>query len=112
MYNGDIMNKYKKNNNCTKQNKSTDYFDMSYRNKIDYSIPQKRYTDEELLKLIKELQKDMEYLKILQQKYYSSNSYIERIRKRNIFDILQEKIAYIIYVSFANLVLKLKNKKD
>lgn len=101
----------KQNRNNTKQNKNTDFFDMSYRNKIDFNIPQERYTDEELSILINELQKDIEHLKILHQKYYSTNSYIERIQKRNFFDILHEKIAYIIYVTFANLVLKIKKRK-
>lgn len=93
----------KKNN--TKQNKNKDLLDVSYRRNLNVDIPQ-GYSDEELSILIKELEQELEQMKVLHQKYYSSNSYIDRIRKRNFLDILQEKIASTIYIFIAKHILK------
>lgn len=93
----------KKNN--TKRNENKDLLDVSYRRNLNVDIPQ-GYSDEELSILIKELEQELEQMKVLHQKYYSSNSYIDRIRKRNFLDILQEKIASTIYIFIAKHILK------
>lgn len=72
-----------------------DYLDMSYRKKIDIDTDQE-YSDEELIALIAEMNKQLEELNNKHKKLYSSNAYIDRIYKRTFRDILHEKIISIL----------------
>ena len=56
---------------------------------------EKTYGDEELQILISEVQKQMEEMKLIKQKYYSMNTSIERISRRNFIDIIKEKFESI-----------------
>ena len=69
--------------------------DMSYRKNINF-YEEKTYSDEELSIIISELQKQMEQMESVRQKYYSMNSYIDRINKRTFVDILQEKAQFFL----------------
>lgn len=99
------MNKKNKN----KQNINKDFLDVSYRKNLNVDI-QQGYSDEELSILIKELEKELEQMKVLHKKYYSSNSYIDRISKRNFWDILQEKITSSICIFITKFILKSDKK--
>ena len=83
----------KKNKN-KKNAKPNDFLDMSYRKKIDIDTDQE-YSDEELIALVLELNKQLKELNNLHKKLYISNAYIERICQRTFLDILHEKIVSI-----------------
>lgn len=83
----------KKNKNKNKNHNK--FLDMSYRKEIDIDKNQK-YNDEELVLLIKELEKQLQELNAVHKKLYLSNAYIERIYHRTFFDIFREKFISIL----------------
>lgn len=100
------MSKKNKKNNA----KSKEILDMSYRKKIDIDKDCK-YSDEELIALIQELNKHLEELNNLHKELYSSNAYIERIYKRTFIDILREKINSILRSMYNKKEQKVTRKK-
>lgn len=98
--NGGFMGK---KNISKKINKKNAVLDMSSRKNMNI-IYGKEYTDEELAALISDLKKQMEQMEDIYQKYYSQNSYIDRINERNFTNILQAKLFSIIskIISFSN----------
>lgn len=91
-FDGEFMSKGKKNKNNKNIN---DFLDMSYRKKIDIDTD-REYSDEELIALIVELNKQIQELNNQHKRLYSSNAYIERIYQRTFKDILREKIISIL----------------
>lgn len=91
-FDGDFMNKKNKNK---KNIKANDFLDMSYRKKIDIDADQE-YSDEELIALIIDLNKQLQELNNQHKELYSSNAYIERICQRTFMDILHEKITSVL----------------
>lgn len=90
-FDGEFMSKSK-----SKKNKNiNDFLDMSYRKKIDIDTD-REYSDEELIALIVELNKQIQELNNQHKILYSSNAYIERIYQRTFKDILREKIISIL----------------
>ena len=84
-----------KTNKSKKINPKNTILDMSSRKNMNV-IYEKEYTDEELIELISNLKKQMEQMEDIYQKYYSQNSYIDRINERNFTNILQAKLFSII----------------
>lgn len=105
-YDGDYMSK---NNKNKIKNKSTDVLDMSYRKKISID-EDKEYSDEELIALIVELNKQIQELNNLHKELYSSNAYIERICQRTFIDILHEKLISILRNTFSKKKQKIGEK--
>lgn len=95
-----MSKKNKKKNVMTKE-----ILDMSYRKKIDIDT-NREYSDEELVSLIIEMNKQLQKLNDLHKELYSSNAYIERICQRTFWDILYEKIISI----FGNVSSKKEHK--
>lgn len=87
--------------NKNKKNHDNDFLDMSYRKKIDIDT-NREYSDEELIALIIELNKQLQELRDIHKELYSSNAYIERICHRTFRDILHEKLASV----FGNIFSK------
>lgn len=77
----------KKNKKCIQQK-----IDMSHREDVVVGIAEYQFDNEELLKLVKELQNQINLMEQLQKEYYSSNALIERTSKRRFVDILRAKI--------------------
>lgn len=83
----------RKKSNQKKEKKNI--IDVSYRKNLHIDS-EKTYSDEELQILISELQKQMEQMKLMEQKYYSMNASIERISRRNFIDIIKEKFESVV----------------
>ncbi len=81
--------------NRTKQrrkiNQKSNIVDMSCRKNMNVKV-EKVYDEEEMRLLILELEKQMKQMKEMEQRYYSVNAHIERIKDRNFMDILCEKV--------------------
>lgn len=94
--------------NTTKQlEKRNDIFDMSSR-KTMYIIYEQEYSEKELKLLLLELERQVQQMEDIHNKYYSTNAYIERINNRNFSSILHAKIIQL----FQKIFLKLTNKSN
>lgn len=95
----------KKKNKTQNIEKKDVIVDMSSRRNLNI-VDECEYTEEELNSLIVELKKQMDQMEDFYQRYYSLNAYIERINKRNFFNILYAKIISIISKLTSSMLLK------
>lgn len=84
-----------------KRRKKTDYtkyiIDVSHRKGLNLQSCNAFYdSDEELKKIIKELDEQMRQLELMEKKYYSNNACVERVSNRGSLTLIHEKATNFI----------------